>query len=89
MSSGVETSLRFLDFARNDSLSVERLPRPRLAEGGLSVERWALNSYTHALTQEQVAKLRALLDELGFKFAPKEWTVFFGQKNKLSVAVSW
>jgi ribonuclease HIII len=53
----------------------------------LSVEHWALNSYTHALTQEQVAKLRALLDELGFKFAPKEWTVFFGQKNKLSVAV--
>ena len=53
----------------------------------MSVERWALNSYTHALTQEQVAKLRALLDELGFKFAPKEWTVFFGQKNKLSVAV--
>jgi ribonuclease HIII len=53
----------------------------------LSVEHWALNSYTHALTQEQVAKLRSLLDELGFKFAPKEWTVFFGQKNKLSVAV--
>ena len=46
-----------------------------------------MNSYTHALTQEQVAKLRALLQELGFKFAPKEWTVFFGQKNKLSVAV--
>ena len=53
----------------------------------MSVEHWALNSYTHALTLEQVAKLRALLDELGFKFAPKEWTVFFGQKNKLSVAV--
>ena len=53
----------------------------------MSVEHWALNSYTHALTQEQVAKLRALLDELGFKFAPKEWTVFFGQKDKLSVAV--
>jgi ribonuclease HIII len=53
----------------------------------LSVERWALNSYTHPLTLEQVAKLRALLDELGFKFAPKEWTVFFGQKDKLSVAV--
>jgi ribonuclease HIII len=47
----------------------------------------ALNSYTHALTQEQVAKLRALLEELGFKLAPKEWTIFFGQKNKLSVAV--
>src|SRR4030095_11431378 len=53
----------------------------------LSVERWTLNSYTHALTQEQVAELRPLLEELGFKFAPKEWTVFFGQKNKLSVAV--
>jgi ribonuclease HIII len=46
-----------------------------------------MNSYTHPLTNEQVAKLRALLDELGFKFAPREWTVFFGQKDKLSVAV--
>jgi ribonuclease HIII len=46
-----------------------------------------LNSYTHALTQEQIIKLRALLEELGFKFAPKEWTIFFAQKNKLSVAV--
>jgi ribonuclease HIII len=53
----------------------------------LSVERWALNSYTHALTQEQVTKLQALLEELGFKFAPKEWTIFFAQKNKLNVAV--
>jgi ribonuclease HIII len=46
-----------------------------------------LNSYTHALTQEQVTKLRALLEELGFEFSPKEWTIFFAQKNKLSVAV--
>jgi len=46
-----------------------------------------LNSYTHALTQEQVTKLRALLEEIGFEFAPKEWTIFFAQKNKLSVAV--
>ncbi len=46
-----------------------------------------MNSYTHPLTNDQVAKLRALLEELGFKFAPKEWTIFFGQKNKLSVAV--
>jgi ribonuclease HIII len=53
----------------------------------LSVERWALNSYTHALTQEQVTKLRVLLEELGFEFSPKEWTIFFAQKNKLSVAV--
>ncbi len=46
-----------------------------------------MNSYTHPLTQEQVAKLRALLEELGFMFSLKEWTLFFGQKNKLSVAV--
>ena len=70
-----------------NGLSAERLPRRGLAEGGLSVERWALNSYTHPLTQEQVIKLRALLEELGFQFAPKEWTIFFAQKNKLSVAV--
>jgi ribonuclease HIII len=46
-----------------------------------------LNSYTHPLTEEQVTKLRALLKELGFEFAPKQWTVFFAQRNKLSVAV--
>jgi ribonuclease HIII len=92
MSSGVETSV---DVSRDSStslgiingLSAERLPRRGLAEGGLSVERWALNSYTHPLTQEQVIKLRALLEELGFQVAPKEWTIFFAQKNKLSVAV--
>src|SRR5216110_2032479 len=46
-----------------------------------------MTSYTHALTQQQVGKLRALLEESGFEFAPKEWTLFFAQKNKLSVAV--
>src|SRR5437588_5745249 len=46
-----------------------------------------MNSYTHALTQQQVRKLRALLEKSGFEFAPKEWTIFFAQKNKLSVAV--
>src|SRR4026209_2044487 len=46
-----------------------------------------MNSYTHALTQEQVRKLRSLLEEAGFEFAPKEWTIFFAQKNRLSVAV--
>jgi ribonuclease HIII len=53
----------------------------------LSVKRWALNSYTHPLTGEQATKLRALLQELGFEFSAKQYTVFFGQKNKLSVAV--
>jgi ribonuclease HIII len=46
-----------------------------------------VNSYTHPLTQEQATKLRALLDELGFEFSPKQYTLFFAQKNKLSVAV--
>jgi ribonuclease HIII len=46
-----------------------------------------MNSYTHALTDEQATKLRALLDELGFQFSPKQHTFFFAQKNKLSVAV--
>ena len=46
-----------------------------------------MNSYTHGLTHEQVRKLRTLLEESGFEFTPKEWTIFFAQKNKLSVAV--
>jgi len=46
-----------------------------------------VNSYTHALTREQANKLHGLLDELGFTFAPKQYTLFFAQKNKLSVAV--
>lgn len=46
-----------------------------------------VNSFTHSLAEEQVEKLRALLEERGFVFAPKEWTIFFAQKEKLSVAV--
>jgi ribonuclease HIII len=46
-----------------------------------------LNSYTHLLTNEQVAKLRAVLEDTGFRFSPKPYTVFFAQKEKLSVAV--
>ena len=46
-----------------------------------------MNSYTHALSSEQADALRSLLGELGFEFAPKPYTIFFGQKNKLSVAV--
>jgi ribonuclease HIII len=53
----------------------------------LSVKRWALNSYTHPLTQEQTNKLRTLLEERGFTFSPKPYTIFFAQKEKLSVAV--
>jgi ribonuclease HIII len=46
-----------------------------------------MNSYTHPLTKDQATKLRVLLDELGFEFVSKQWTIFFAQKNKLSVAV--
>src|SRR5437016_3648504 len=46
-----------------------------------------MNSYSHALTSEQAMKLRSLLCELGFEFSPKQYTIFFAQKNKLSVAV--
>ena len=46
-----------------------------------------LNSYTHPLTPEQATKLRSLLEELGFEFSPKQYTLFFAQKNKLSVSV--
>jgi ribonuclease HIII len=46
-----------------------------------------MNSYTSLLTQEQASKLRTLLEELGFEFSPKEYTLFFAQKNRLSVAV--
>lgn len=46
-----------------------------------------MNSYTHPLTEEQAGKLRALLQERGFEFAPRPYTLFFAQKEKLSVAV--
>ena len=46
-----------------------------------------MNSYTHPLSKEQAEQLRALLDERGFKFAPRPYTLFFAQKDKLSVAV--
>src|ERR1051326_1537168 len=46
-----------------------------------------MNSYTAPLTPQQASALQALLRELGFDFAPKPYTLFFAQKNKLSVAV--
>ncbi len=46
-----------------------------------------LHTYTAPLTTAQAAALRALVDELGFEFSPKPYTIFFAQKNKLSVAV--
>jgi len=46
-----------------------------------------MNSYTHPLTSDQATKLRVLLTDLSFEFSPKPYTIFFGKKNKLSVAV--
>jgi ribonuclease HIII len=46
-----------------------------------------MTSYTHPLTPEQAAKLRDLLRDLGYEFAERPYTIFFAQKNKLSVAV--
>src|SRR4029450_2724739 len=46
-----------------------------------------MNSYTHPLSLGQATKLRVLLEQLGFEFSPKEYTLFFAQKNRLSVAV--
>jgi ribonuclease HIII len=46
-----------------------------------------LATYTSLLTTEQANKLRSLLQNLGFEFSPKQYMLFFGQKNKLSVAV--
>ena len=46
-----------------------------------------MNSYTHELSSDQAIKLRGLLQEAGFQFSPKPYTMFFAQKDKLSVAV--
>jgi len=46
-----------------------------------------MNSYTHPLTPDQANKLRIVLEELGFEFSAKPYTIFFAQKDKLSVAV--
>ena len=46
-----------------------------------------VTTYTQPLTPEQATKLRALLEELHFVFAPRPYTICFAQKEKLSVAV--
>ena len=51
------------------------------------LKKTTVNVFTAPLNLDQIEKLRALLEELGFTFAPKPYTIFFAQKNKLSVAV--
>jgi ribonuclease HIII len=47
----------------------------------------ALKTYSVPLTDAQVTALRELLEEGGFSFSPKPYTIFFAQKDKLSAAV--
>src|SRR5438045_7150509 len=39
------------------------------------------------MSPDTANKLRQFLEGLGFQFSPKQYTLFFAQKNKLSVAV--
>ena len=47
----------------------------------------ALSTYSVPLTSAQVAALRRLLEEQGFSFSARPYTLFFAQKGKLSAAV--
>ncbi len=46
-----------------------------------------LTTYTAPLSGGQVKALRQILEGAGFEFSPKPYTIYFAQKNKLSVAV--
>ena len=48
----------------------------------------AQNSYTRALTPAQAKTLQSLLESRGWKFEPKEYTLFAAKKDKTTVAVS-
>jgi ribonuclease HIII len=47
----------------------------------------AITSYNILLTPEQAAKLKALLREEGYKFENRPYTLYFAQKDKLTIAV--
>ncbi len=46
-----------------------------------------MNSYTISILSSQAEALRTLLKDRGFEFADRPYTLFFAQKEKLSVAV--
>lgn len=46
-----------------------------------------ITSYTHALSTDQAGKLRALLEERGWEFESKPYTLFAARKDKTTVAV--
>ena len=47
----------------------------------------AITLYTTPVTPAQAAKLRALLREEGYKFETRPYTLYFAQKDKLTIAV--
>jgi len=47
----------------------------------------ALTLYTSALTASQAAKLKSILVRENWTFTPKPYTLFYAQKNKLTLAV--
>jgi len=47
----------------------------------------ALTLYTSPLTAEQAARLKSILTRGDWKFTPKPYTLFYAQKNKLTLAV--
>lgn len=47
----------------------------------------AITLYNTPLTSEQAAKLKILLDEEGYKFEARPYTLYFAQKDKLTIAV--
>lgn len=46
-----------------------------------------MTSHTTTLTAEQVSKLREILEEQGFEFVEKAYTIFAGKKGKLNISV--
>ena len=46
-----------------------------------------MTSHTAPLTSAQVAKLRCILEEKGFEFVRKQYTIFAAKKGKLNISV--
>ena len=54
---------------------------------GVAMSEKGLTLYTSPLTAAQAAKLRRLLEEEGWEFEPKPYTLYYGKKGKVNVAV--
>ena len=54
---------------------------------GLLPIKKIMTSHTTSLTAAQVSKLREILEEQGFEFVSKAYTIFSGKKGKLNISV--